>query len=60
MSFAVEGVEPEVIVDRLWDEDSVVLRAIHNPDGVRLSFAWFNTEDEVDRVLEAIGKIATG
>jgi cysteine desulfurase/selenocysteine lyase len=60
VSFAVEGVEPEVIVDRLWDEDSVVLRTVRNPDGVRFSFAWFNTEDEVDRVLEAIRKIGTG
>ena len=60
VSFAVEGVEPQVIVDRLWDEDSVVLRTVRNPDGVRFSFAWFNTEDEVDRVLEAIRKIGTG
>ena len=58
VSFAVDGIEPEEIVERLWDEDSMVMRAVHNPDGLRFSFAWFNTETEVDRATSAVGRLA--
>ena len=60
VSFAVDNVEPEDLVERLWEQNSVVFRAVRNPDGVRFSFAWFNTEEEVDRVTEAVGRSATG
>ena len=57
VTFAADGIQPEDIVERLWDEDSVVIRAVHNPEGVRFSFAWFNTETEVDRITAAVGRL---
>ncbi len=59
VSFAVDGIEPDALVDRLWGDESVVMRAVHHPDGVRFSFGWFNTEAEVDQVTAAVGRLAT-
>jgi selenocysteine lyase/cysteine desulfurase len=35
------------------------VRAVNSPAGIRFSTAPFNTEDEVDRALEALRAIAS-
>lgn len=40
---------------RLWGE-GVLLRQIENPPGLRASVAWFNTDEEIDRLVELVAR----
>ena len=46
------------VVDRMWDEHNIVCRQVSYPPAVRLSFSFFNTEEEVAKTTAAIGEIA--
>ena len=52
------GWEPEELVSALQDQFRIVARAVHHPDGVRFSTAYFNTEDEVEQVATALAELA--
>ncbi len=56
---AIDGWEPRQIVDALWERNRIAVRAVATPPAIRISTAAFNTEDEVDRVLEALKVIAS-
>lgn len=58
-ALAVEGWEPRQVVDALWDRYRIAVRAVVSPPGIRFSTGPFNTEDEVDRVLEALKTVAS-
>ena len=58
VTFTVEGAEPVRVVDRMWDEHNIVCRQVSYPPAVRLSFSFFNTEEEVAKTTAAIGEIA--
>ncbi|HWO73536.1 MAG TPA: aminotransferase class V-fold PLP-dependent enzyme [Dehalococcoidia bacterium] len=55
---AVEGWEPRDLVDALWERYRIAVRAVANPAAIRFSTGAFNTEEEVDRVLEAMRALA--
>jgi L-cysteine/cystine lyase len=57
VSVAVDGWEPPALVEELWTKYHVCVRAVNNPPAIRFSCAAFNTEDEVDRVLEALSEL---
>ena len=57
-SAAVEGWEPQAVVDELWRRWRVAARSVAYPAGIRFSTHAFNTEAEVDRVLEAMATLA--
>ena len=54
VSFSVTGWEPEALSEHLWTNHRVVVRHIQYPPAVRASLHFFNTEDEVDEVAEAV------
>ena len=54
----VEGMIPEESVSRLWEQHLVVVRHVHFPPGVRVSLHFFNTEEEVQQVVEAVRQLA--
>ena len=56
---AIDGWEPRQVVDALWERYKIAVRAVNSPAAIRISTAHFNTEAEVDRVLEALQKIAS-
>ena len=58
VSLAIEGVDPKYAVSRFWDQHRVVARSVPYPPCVRVSLHFFNTEAEVDRVVEALRGLA--
>jgi L-cysteine/cystine lyase len=54
VTFSVEGWEPTDLVNALEAEKEISIRAVSDPANVRISLAFFNTEDEVDRVANAV------
>ena len=58
VTFTVEGAEPPKVVDRMWDEHNIVCRQVSYPPAVRLSFSFFNTEQEVAKATAAVSEIA--
>lgn len=57
VTFKVAGKEPRQVVEALW-ERHIAGRQVPEPFGIRLCTAFFNTEDEVQRVAEALERIA--
>ena len=53
VTFGVAGWEPRELVNALESEHSVSIRAVSDPSCVRMSLAFFNTEEEVDGVADA-------
>mgnify|MGYP001215060620 FL=1 len=54
VSLTVDGMTPEEAVNRLWQEHRIVCRQVSFPPGLRISLHFFNTEEEVEQVVEAI------
>ena len=58
VSFALSGWEPPAAVERLWNDHRIVVRQVDYPPGIRASFHFFNTEDEVDQLAQAVKGLA--
>ena len=58
VAFSVEGWESDPMTDHLWENNRIVVRHIEYPAGVRASLHFFNTEDEVDQLAEAVRDLA--
>ena len=58
VSFAMEGVSPPEAVSRLWQEHRIVARHVSFPAGIRVSLHFFNTEEEVQQVVDAVRDLA--
>ena len=58
VSVGVSGIAPEDAVARLWEDRRIVCRPVGYPPGIRFSMHFFNTEEEVARVVEAVAELA--
>ncbi len=58
VSIALEGREPSDLTGALWQQHRVVARAVGYPAAVRFSTAHFNTEEDIDRAVEAVRDVA--
>ena len=58
VSFSILGHEPVSIVEQLWESHRLVVRQVGYPAGVRASFHFFNTDQEVDLLVGGIREIA--
>lgn len=71
VSLNLGDMDSGMLADILWDEYEIATRAgahcaprMHEALGtkeqgaVRFSFGWYNTEQEVDQAIEALGEIA--
>lgn len=54
VSFSVAGASPQSVVAYLWQRSKIVTRWVDSPPGVRLSVAFFNTEDEIEKVIACL------
>jgi len=59
VSVAVEGWPPPKLVDELWSQWRIATRAVDYPPAVRFSLAAFNSESEVDTVIDALTSLAS-
>ncbi|HIC15570.1 MAG TPA: aminotransferase class V-fold PLP-dependent enzyme [Gemmatimonadetes bacterium] len=57
VSLTVDGMTPEEAVNRLWQEHRIVCRQVSFPPGLRISLHFFNTEEEVEQVVEALKRL---
>lgn len=53
-SFRAKGVDYQDVVDRLWDEYRIVARPVGGVECVRVASDFFNTEQELDKLIEAL------
>ena len=54
VSFTVADWDPEAAVDQLWSRHRIVARQVPHPAVIRASLHFFNTEDEIDQLAEAV------
>ena len=57
VSFSIDGVDPKHAVSQLWSQSQVVARSVSFPSCVRVSLHFFNTEEEVIRVVETVSQL---
>jgi selenocysteine lyase/cysteine desulfurase len=55
--FDVMGLSPEDVVKRLGAQKIVATSTVNNPSYARLSAAIYNTEEEIDKTVAAIGAL---
>jgi len=58
VSFSIAGQEPVPIVEKLWENNRLVVRQVGYPAGVRASLHFFNTEEEVDLLVGGVRELA--
>ena len=58
-SFRAAGATSQEIVDRLWEDHGIVARSVGGVDCVRVSSDFYNTEEELDRLMEALAGIVS-
>ena len=54
VTFSVQSATPPQVVAHLWRKGRVVSRWVENPSGVRLSLHFFNTEEEIQTVVDCL------
>ena len=57
VTFAIDGLEPPEAVSRLWERHKIVCRQVAFPSCVRVSLHFFNTQEEVDQIVDAVGHL---
>ena len=58
VSFKVDGITPDEIVEQLWQTNRIVARSVDYPACIRLSLCYFNTETEIHQVVAAITRLS--
>jgi len=58
VTFAIDGVDPEQAVAELWKRNKIAVRRISYPACIRASLHFFNTENEVANLAEAVRGLA--
>jgi len=58
LTFRVGGWPAEAVLEELGRRIFLVARPIPGLDAVRLSIGWWNTDDELGRVADAVGELA--
>ena len=58
VSFAIAGKEPIRIVEQLWENHRLVVRQVGHPAGVRASLHFFNTEAEINLLVDGVRELA--
>ncbi len=56
-SFRSESATSQEIVDGLWEDHRIVARSVGGVDCVRISSDFYNTEEELDQLMEALSVI---
>ena len=60
VAFTIDGVDPESAVSYLWKRHRIVARSVDYPSCLRVSLHFFNTQEEIDLVIEAVHELAMG
>lgn len=58
VSFTIEGVNPKDAVSYLWAQHRIVARPVSSLSCIRISLHFFNTEEEVNKVVEAVRSLS--
>ena len=58
VTFSIDGLEPPEAVSRLWERHRIVCRQVAEPSCVRVSLHFFNTQEEVDQIVDAVAHLA--
>ncbi len=60
VSFVIDGADPQGACARLWDSYRIVVRDVVRPPSLRASVDFFNTDQEVAQLVEAVRELARG
>lgn len=59
VSVRLDGVDPKDAVKALWEEHRVVVRWIDTPRVLRFAVHAFNSEEDIDRAVDALRRVLT-
>lgn len=60
VAFTIGGGDHEAACEELWRSNRIMVRNIEYPDGLRASLDFFNTEDEVAALVDAVQGMTRG
>ena len=53
-TFSVDGISEQRVYDEMWDKHRIRLRTVREVQGNRVSTSFFNTEDEIDLLIDGL------
>jgi len=57
-AFQIHGAEPDEVVAKLWSDHNIVSRQVKEISAIRISTHFFNTDEELSYLTDAVRKIA--
>ena len=57
-AFQIQGAEPDEVVAKLWSDHNIVSRQVKEISAIRISTHFFNTDEELSYLTDAVRKIA--
>jgi selenocysteine lyase/cysteine desulfurase len=57
VNIAVDGVAGRDLSSKLWNEHNIVQRAVRDPNGVRISTGYCTSDEEHDRLIQALSAL---
>jgi cysteine desulfurase/selenocysteine lyase len=58
VSFSIDGLDPTEIVSQLWERHRIVCRQVAFPSCVRVSLHFFNSEEEIAKIIDCVATLA--
>jgi selenocysteine lyase/cysteine desulfurase len=58
VTFSLQGYEGVLLSRKLWDEHRIVQRRVERPSAVRVSAAYFASDDDIGRLVDAVRSLA--
>jgi selenocysteine lyase/cysteine desulfurase len=59
VNIAVDGVSGRDLSQTLWNDHKIVQRAVRDPNGVRISTGYCTSDDEHDRLIQALTTVTS-
>ena len=59
VTIGLENLEPDELAEVLQNDFNIVARTVNNPNGVRFSTHYFNTEEEIEKLSAVLENLAS-
>jgi selenocysteine lyase/cysteine desulfurase len=60
VTFSLAGIDGVTLSRRLWDDHKIAQRRVEVPSAVRVSAAYFASDRDIDRLIDAVRRLSIG
>ena len=57
VTFYLSGIDQEAACLKLWEDNRIIVRNVEYPDSIRVSLNFFNTDQEIEFLIDSIRQL---